>query len=372
LFRQKMQRLRIIVLVFTVFLSGCEALTGTNKTGVVIARRAQIRSSTAIVAAELLDVVRGDRLTILDEMTAENSERWLRVRASDPEQTEGWIEARNVMPEEMLARSRRLAEEDRDIPAQATGQLRASANLRLAPDRTASDNILMKLESGARFEIVDWRRVPKPRTNEENATRDDAPRTGTAGQQNNRRRRGQGAQTAPEAPQETTELWYRVRLPSSVSPAPAGWVFGQQVELQVPSDIIFYRTGREFVAWRRLDQEQNAGETPLESRDAAAREAEPGSWVILEKSSIPNPNSPGEFDFDRIFVLGYDRGRREHYSVYRSPDVRGRLPLRVETRGDTKVAIIRIQSGEETREVRLNIHRNENGTLRVEVDGQLQ
>ncbi len=53
---------------------------------------------------------------------------------------------------------------------------------------------------------------------------------------------------------ESTELWYKVRLRPSESPAPAGWVFGKQVELTVPSDIIFYRTGREFVAWQRLDE----------------------------------------------------------------------------------------------------------------------
>ena len=54
---------------------------------------------------------------------------------------------------------------------------------------------------------------------------------------------------------ETTELWYKVRLAPAISPAPAGWIFGKQVELTVPSDIIYYRTGREFVAWRRLDEE---------------------------------------------------------------------------------------------------------------------
>jgi hypothetical protein len=42
-----------------------------------------------------------------------------------------------------------------------------------------------------------------------------------------------------------------VRLDATASPAPAGWIYGKQVELAVPSDIIFYRTGREFVGWQR-------------------------------------------------------------------------------------------------------------------------
>ncbi len=365
-------RLRFILPVILIVLTGCSALTETDSAGVVIARRAQIRSSTAVVAADLLDVVRGDRLTILGSTVAENSERWLRVRAGDAERTEGWIEARNVMPEASLIRSRQLAEEDRDTPAQATAQLRATANLRLAPDRTASDNILMKLDSGSRFEIVGWQRVAKPRTDDDNSTRDDAPRTGVAtSQQNNRRRRVRGNTDTPEVPVETTELWYRVRLPASVSPAPAGWIYGQQVELSVPSDIIFYRTGREFVAWRRLDDESDRNASALGNRDAAAGEDQPGSWVILEKSSVPGVNSANA-DFDRIYVLGYDRNRQEHYSVYRSPDVVGRLPLRVETRGNTRVITVNVRSGEGTREVRLNVLRNDNGTLRVEVVGELQ
>ncbi len=366
---RKLQRYKLALLISVIGLNGCGAITRIENTGVIIARRAQIRSSTAMVAAELLDVVRGDVVVILDSMTAENSERWLRVRARDAASTEGWIEARNVMPEEMLSRSRQLAEEDRNIPAQATGQLRANVNLRLSPDRTVNDNILMKLESGSRFEIVGWRRVPKPRTSEDSTT-DDAPRAGVERQQTNRRRRGNT--NATDVPEETTELWYRVRLPSSASPAPAGWINGRQVELTVPSDIIFYRTGREFVAWQRLDDADDSNASALGSRDAAAREIQPGSWVILEKSSVTDSNTSRDADFDRIFVLGYNRDREEHYTAYRSPDVRGRLPFRVETRGDTKVVIINVQSGEQTREVRLNVTRNDAGNLRVEAIGELR
>ena len=74
---------------------------------------------------------------------------------------EGWIEARNIMPEAMLAKARKLADDDKDIQAQATGQLHASSNLRLTPDRSNNENIMMRLDSGSSFEIIGWRRVPK-------------------------------------------------------------------------------------------------------------------------------------------------------------------------------------------------------------------
>lgn len=342
---------------------GCSSIIAKiNETGVVIARRAQVRSSTAVVAADLVEVSRGDVVDILDTSTVpETGERWLRVRAHDVENTEGWIEARNVMPQDVLDRARQLAEEDKPIPAQAAGQLRASTNLRLSPDRSNNENIMMKLESGAVFDIVGWKRVPKPKTSETTES-DDAPKAGSAQQNNNRARRDADA---PKVPEETNELWYKVRLPPSVSPAPAGWIYGKQVELMVPSDIIFYRTGREFVAWRRLDEESTGNESATKDKDAA-KDVKPGSWVILEKSSSNEPRKLDEPDFDRIYVLGYDKNRQEHYTAYRSPDLKGFLPLRVEGRGDNKTFTVRIQGDDgQIQDVQYKVYRDDKGILKV-------
>src|SRR5205085_10174564 len=179
----------------------------------------------------------------------DTGERWLHVQTRDAAPIEGWIEARNLISQGMVERSRQLAREDEGTPAQASGQLRASTNIRFSPDRGGNDNILMKLESGAKFDIVGWKRVPRPKSSESTES-DDAPKAGTVEQGAAKRK---PEKDEPKEPEEVDELWYKVRLPSSTSPAPAGWVFGKQVELTVPSDIIFYRTGREFVAWQRLD-----------------------------------------------------------------------------------------------------------------------
>ena len=85
-----------------------------------------------MVAADLLEVSRGDTLDILDfqdvQDPTDNSkkERWLRVQAHDEDSTEGWIESRNVMPDDVLKSSQKIADEDKNVPAQASGQLRAS------------------------------------------------------------------------------------------------------------------------------------------------------------------------------------------------------------------------------------------------------
>src|SRR6185436_17901770 len=137
------------ILLALSLVTGCKTLAKQSDAGVVVARRAQIRSSTAVVAADWLVVSRGDAVDILDFQDVQDptdntkKERWLRVQAQDEDSTEGWIESRNVMPDEVLQASKKLADEDNGIPAQATGQLRASSNLRLSPDRSGNENIMM-------------------------------------------------------------------------------------------------------------------------------------------------------------------------------------------------------------------------------------
>lgn len=361
----------IILLMTVACASGCKTLAKKDDTGVVIANRAQIRSSTAVVAADLLEVNRGDVVEIIetvdvpDPSAIDKKERWFRVRARDDASTEGWIEARNVMLQEVLDQARRLAVEDKDIPAQATGQLRASTNLRLSPDRNSPDNIMMKLDSGSSFEIVSWKRVPAPKSSETTET-DDAPKTGSVQQRSGRQGRDPDE---PKEPQEVNELWYKVRLQPLISPAPAGWINGKQVELTVPSDVIFYRTGREFVGWRRLDEDPDNKSTTTKDKDVA-KEVKPGSWVILEKSSSNEPRKLDEPDFDRIYVLGYDKYNQEHYTAYRSPDVIGYLPLKVGGKGDNKSFTVRVEADDgKVKEMQYSVYRDDRGNLKVAAPG---
>ncbi|MDQ3754127.1 MAG: SH3 domain-containing protein [Acidobacteriota bacterium] len=352
--------LSLPVLLSVVLLSGCATFAQREDSGVIIARRAQVRSSTALVAADLSEVTRGDVVDILEAIDTENGERWLHVRLRDTEGTEGWIEERNVLLADILDRSRKLAEEDKDIPPQATGQLRANTNLRFSPDRTGTDNILLKLESGTNFEIVGWKRVPKAKSSDA-PENDDTPKEGTAIQKTERSK-GDGALKEAE---ETTELWYKVRLRPSESPAPGGWIYGKQVELTVPSDIIFYRTGREFVAWQRLDDADSPKQSAPEGKDAAV-ETQPGNWVILEKSATGDSSKLNATEFDRVFVLGYDKSRQEHYTAYRSPDIAGHLPLRLESSGENHLFTIKAEDGGQLKDVRFKAYRDSRGILRVE------
>jgi hypothetical protein len=90
--------------------------------------------------------------------------------------------------------------------------------------------------------------------------------------------------------------------------------------------------------------------------------------VILEKSKSDQPHTPDEPDFDRILVMGYDRNNQEHYTVYRSPDVKGYLPLRVMNNGDEKAFNVKIKtdSGGE-QDLHYTLFRSERGILKINI-----
>ena len=362
----------VILFVSAILICACSTLASRNNTGVVVAHSAQVRSSTAVVAADLLEVNRGDTVDILDSIDipdpSDNTkkERWYRVRGHDEVKTEGWIEARNVMPDNVLEKARKLADEDKNVPGQATGQLHASSNLRLTPDRSNNENIMMRLDSGSSFEIISWKRVPKQKGGESSES-DTAPKAGSA---NSNNKNADSDEENPEE-QETTELWYKVRLSPAISPAPEGWIFGKQVELTVSSDIIYYRTGREFVAWRRINEETSDEVSSTKTKDVA-KESRPGSWVILERSSSKEAHKLEEPDFDRIYVLGYEKHDQDHYTAYRSPDLEGYLPLRVEGRGANKTFTVKVKEEGDVKELTYSLYRDDHGVMRVTPPGEVK
>jgi len=308
---------------------------GTADTATVIAKTAQIRTSYAVVAADLLEVNRGDTLDVLDQVEHEKVP-WYRVRARDEALTEGWIEAQNVITSETLERSKKLAEQFPNQTPQAAGIIRSASNLRAAPDMTP-ENVLFKLANGSTFDIMSWKFVPK----QEAPDVDDAPR----GQQKTiRRSKSAEIEAAKEAGEpdkleDKYDIWYQVRLDRSVSPAPAGWLFGRQVELQVPSDIVFFQqNNKKFVTWQRLDSEN--------AEKAVTRATTPGSWVILTRTNTVKSVEGLEPDFDGIMVLAFDKYDQSYYTVWRTPnntEVWGTLPLKVEGRGDSKTFTVNLR-----------------------------
>ncbi len=319
--------------------SGVSSALGANDKATVIAKTAQIRTSYAVVAADLLEVKRGDQLDIIDQIDFEKVP-WFRVRAHDEAQTEGWIEAQNVITSETLNKSKKLAEEFQNTTPQAAGIIRSASNLRSAPDMNP-ENVLFKLANGSTFEIMSWKFVPK----QEVPDVDDAPK---GQQKTGKRSKNAEIEAAKEAGEpdkleDKYDIWYQVRLDPAVSPAPAGWLFGRQVELQVPSDIVFFQqNNRKFITWQRLDAE-------TADKGTVGRGSTPGSWVILTRTNAVKPIDGVEPDFDGILVLAFDKYDQSYYTVWRNApntEVWGTLPLKVEGKGDNKTFTLQLRNAE--------------------------
>lgn len=315
--------------------SGFSNLVGLSDTATVIAKSAQIRTSYAVVAADLLEVKRGDRLDVLDQVEFEKV-LWYRVRARDEAKTEGWIEAQHVITSEVLDKSRKLAEEFKDLPPQAAGQLRAASNLRLVPDMTP-ENVLFKLANGSSFAIMDWKFVPKQEVADVDDAKAEQKRPAGSKNEDIEAARETGE---PEKLDEKYDIWYLIKLDPSVSPAPAGWLFGRQVELQIPSDISFFQANnRKFVSWQRLDTES------AEKVVSSDKVSTPGNWVILSRTNQVKAIDGVEPDFDGIQVLAFDKYDQLYYTVWRaSGDVWGLLPLRIDGSGDSKTVTLSLRN----------------------------
>lgn len=308
-------------------------IVGLSDTATVISKTAQIRTSYAVVAADLLEVKRGEKLDVLDKVEFEKI-LWYRVRARDESETEGWVEAQHVITSDTLEKSQKLAEQFKNLPPQAAGQLRAKSNLRLEPE-VNTDNTLFKLASGSSFEIMDWKFVPKQELPDvDDASKGEQAKTT---RQKNAEIEAAKEQGEPEKLDEKYDIWYLVKMDPSVSPAPAGWLFGRQVELQIPSEIVFFQSNnRKYVAWQRLDSEMATVTT--------GRSATPGNWVILTRSNNVKAIDGVEPDFDGISVMAFDKYDQNYYTAWRtSGEVWGTVPMRVEGSGDSKTFTVQLR-----------------------------
>lgn len=314
-------------------LSTFTGIVGLSDTATVMSKTAQIRTSYAVVAADLLEVKRGEKLDVLDKVEFEKV-LWYRVRAHDESETEGWIEAQHVITNDTLEKSQKLAEQFKDLPPQAAGQLRAKSNLRLESE-VNPDNTLFKLASGSTFQIMDWKFVPKQELPDvDDASKGDQSQTARRKNADIEAAKEQGE---PEKLDEKYDIWYLVKLDPSVSPAPAGWLFGRQVELQIPSEIVFFQSNnRKYVAWQRLDSEM--------ATVTSGRSATPGNWVILTRSNNVKAIDGVEPDFDGISVMAFDKYEQNYYTAWRtSGEVWGTVPLRVEGSGDSKTFSVQLR-----------------------------
>ncbi|HSF22834.1 MAG TPA: SH3 domain-containing protein [Blastocatellia bacterium] len=280
----------IFVVVLACLATGCKLLSGETKIdeGIVIAQKLTIRSTTAPAALPLAEVKRGDRLDILEQAefkTPTRTNEWYRVRTKTSDATEGWVEARSVINKSVVDKSQELFEKSRSIPSQGTGRLKVQTRLRLDP----GGDVVTHLSRGMMVEIAG-----KTRTTFKPEKQHDSDDTADS-----------------EEPETRTVIWYQVRLPES-EVLRAGWVGAQQVQLDVPDEILYLEgEGRRFTGWVVLDQ----------TRDKKGVLKD--NYLGLMKSL----STEGPIDFTRLWVLTYspEQGRYINGGIFQP--LRGVLPV---------------------------------------------
>ena len=296
-------RSRLITALFVLSLcglAGCsEAKIGE---GVVITPTLKIRSSTAMVALDLAEVKRGARLEILEQAevrTPTEVQEWYRVRTKGKEPVVGWVDAREVINQDIVDKTEDLFKKAQEVPSQGTGRLKVRTRLRLEP----GGEVVTLLSRGTMVDIVGKARAAFRQEKEQGAD---------------------SGEEQTEEPESRIVIWYQVRIPDA-EVLRAGWVGAQQVELDVPEEILHLEgEGRRFTGWTVFDQ--------VRAKDGTLKNNYIGLMKRID-SSLP-------VDFTRLWVLVYSPSEGRYIGPYIEDNLKGMLPVTLGTSAARKTFTI--------------------------------
>lgn len=296
-----------MLLVSSLLLAGCGLISSDTKIdeGVVIVPKLKIRSTTAPAALDLVEVKRGDRLDIIEQAQYKTPTRvveWYKVRTKDKSAIEGWVETRYVINKAVVDKINGLFEKSQPLPSQGAGHLKVQTKLRLEAD----GDVVTYLSRGTPVEVVGKARTTvKPDKQADTDETDDSD---------------------DDSAEVKTVLWYEIRLPES-EVLRAGWVGAQQVQLDVPDEILHLEgEGRRFTGWIVLDQTKD--------KKGVAH----NNYVGLMKSL----STEGPIDFTRVWVLYYSPDSGRYNGAYIKDGFRGVLPVTLGAGNGRKGFTIRV------------------------------
>jgi SH3-like domain-containing protein len=242
--------------------------------------QATLRDRVATVFNKTGVVKNGDRLEIL-----ERDRRFARVRAADG--TEGWVEQRYLVSQQVYDGFQKLAQQEQNDPIQAAGTTRNDTNIHLEPGRDTDH--LYQLNQGSKLSIL-------KRATAEKALPGAAPKAST------------DATGEPAKAPAVLEDWWLVRD----AQGHFGWVLSRMVDLDVPLDIAQYAEGQRIVAYFVLNQ-VNDGDKKV-----------PQYLVMLTE-----PKDGMTFDYNQARVFTWNVRKHRYETAYRERNLDGVLPVTV-------------------------------------------
>ena len=292
----------IISIVLTSFLvsgSGCKRGRGkVLETAYVSAPQAILRDRVAAVFNKTGVVKNGDQVQVL-----EHERRFVRVRTANG--TEGWVEQRYLVSQQVFDGFKKLEQDAHTMPVQGTATARNDSNLHLEPGRDTEH--LYQVPSGSKVSFLKRGTVEKVLPGE-------APKAKTTDS-------GEPAKPVP------MEDWWLVRD----AQGHVGWVLARMVDLDVPLEIAQYAEGQRIVGFYVLNEVGDADKKV------------PQYLVLM---SEPKDGMP--FDVNQIRVFTWNVKRHRYETAYREHDVNGVLPVTVsqenfDKEGMLPVFVIRVK-----------------------------
>ncbi|HEV2991541.1 MAG TPA: SH3 domain-containing protein [Candidatus Angelobacter sp.] len=279
------------------FLAGC----GDNATGNK-AEYAYISSPDAVLRDRIATIYNktgvlhnGERVQVLERLV---NRRFVKVRSSRGE--EGWIQERFLTNQLTFDQLQRLAEQFKNLPAQAIAVARAQSNLHAIPGRKTEH--LYQLNENDKVEVLQRETVDRnaPGTPMKSVDKDQKDSEADSGSD----------EPSNEKPNQTPvwEDWWLIRD----SQKHVGWVLGRLLYVDVPIEIAQYAEGQRIVAFFILDE-------PLDGDKKV-----PEYLVLMSESKDGLP-----YDFDNIRVFTWNVRRHRYETAYREHNLAGFLPAKV-------------------------------------------
>jgi len=270
-----------LLLPLLVLLFGCGRGRGRVKEmAYVSASQAILRDRVAAVYTKTGTVKNGERVQVL-----ERDRRFARVRTGDG--TEGWIEQRHLVTQQVYDSFQKLAQQEQGGPVQATAVTHNDTNLHIDPGRDTEH--LYQLDQGSKTSLL-------KRAAAEKGVPGLPPRPADGNHE--------PSQTAAPA----MEDWWLVRD----AQGHVGWVLGRMLDVDVPLDIAQYAEGQRIVAAFALNQVQ----------DGDKKVSEYLTLLTEPKDGLP-------FDYNQIRVFTWNVKRHRYETAYRERNLNGALPVTI-------------------------------------------
>ena len=289
----------LIAVAAALSLPACNRRRKVLEIGYVSAPQATLRDRVATVFTKTGVVKNGDRVQIL-----ERDRRFVRVRTDNG--TEGWVEQRYLVPQQVYDGFQKLVQQEQNDPVQAAGTTRNDTNIHLEPGRETEH--LYLLNQGNKVSIL--KRATAEKTLPGAAPK---PSLDASGQ--------------PAKAPAVLEDWWLIRDPQGH----IGWVLARMVDLDVPLEIAQYAEGQRIVAYFVLNQVSDADKKVAQ-------------YLVV----LTEPKDGMPFDYNQVRVFTWNVRKHRYETAYRERNLDGVLPVTVgqeefDKEGSLPVFVLRVR-----------------------------